>query len=88
MEAAWAVIYAKRYNSVFKLAKARCKCGFLFITFPYLEAVKGGNDIEFSIDFGLAKLFKGLAYKRYRVLVFNRNSVKSFVVNIELNTSF
>ena len=49
--------------------------------------VKGGNNIKFSIDFGLAKPFKGLAYKRYRVLVLNCNSVKSFIVNIELNTS-
>jgi len=69
------------------LAKARCEYGFLFVTFPYSEAVKGGNDIEFSINFGLAKPFKGLAYKRYGVLVLNRNSVKSSIVNTELNTS-
>jgi hypothetical protein len=48
--------------------------------------VKGGNNIEFSIDFGLAKPFKGLAYKRYRVSVLNYNSVKSSIVNVELNT--
>jgi len=53
-----------------------------------LEAVKGGNDIKFSIDFGLTKPFKGLAYKRYRVLVLDYNSIKSSIVNIELNTSF
>jgi len=88
LEAAWAVIYAKGYNSIFKLAKARCECGFLFITFLYLEAVKGGDNIKLSIDFGLAKPFKSLIYKRYRVLVFNCNSVKSSIVNIELNTSF
>jgi len=87
LEAAWAVIYAKRYNGVFKLAEARCEYSFLFITFLYLEAVKGGNDIEFSINFGLAKPFKGLAYKWYRVLVFDYNSIKSSIVNIELNTS-
>jgi len=50
--------------------------------------VKGGDDIEFSIDFGLAKPFKGLAYKWYGVLVFNYNSVKFSIVNAELNTSF
>jgi len=49
--------------------------------------VKGGNNIKFSIDFGLAKPFKGLAYKRYGVLVLNYNSVKSFIVNAELNIS-
>ncbi len=49
--------------------------------------VKGGNNIELSIDFGLAKLFKGLTYKWYRVSVLNCNSVKSSIVNIELNTS-
>ena len=70
------------------MAKARYKCGFLFVTFPYSEIVKGGNNIKFSIDFGLAKPFKGLAYKQYRVLVLNYNSVKSFIVNAELNTSF
>jgi len=50
--------------------------------------VKGGNNIKLGIDFGLAKLFKGLAYKWYRVLVLNYNSVKSSIVNAELNTSF
>jgi hypothetical protein len=50
--------------------------------------VKGGDNIEFSIDFSLAKPFKGLAYKRYRVSVLNCNSVESFIVNVELNTSF
>jgi len=49
--------------------------------------VKGGDNIKFSIDFGLAKPFKGLAYKRYKVLVLDRNSVKSSIVNIKLNTS-
>jgi hypothetical protein len=49
--------------------------------------VKGGNNIKFSIDFGLAKLFKGLVYKWYGVLVLNCNSVKSSIVNAELNTS-
>ena len=49
--------------------------------------VKGGNNIKFSINFGLIKPLKSLIYKGYRVLVFNYNSVKSFIVNIELNTS-
>jgi len=49
--------------------------------------VKGGNNIKLGIDFGLAKPFKGLAYKWYRVLVLNYNSVKFSIVNIELNTS-
>ena len=50
--------------------------------------VKGGNNIKLSIDFGLTKPLKGLIYKQYWVLVFNCNSVKSFIVNAELNTSF
>ena len=50
--------------------------------------VKGGNNIKFSIDFGLIKPLKSLIYKWYKVLVFNYNSVKSFIVNIELNTFF
>ena len=50
--------------------------------------VKSGNNIKLSIDFGLTKLLKSFMYKRYRVLVLNYNSVKSFIVNIELNTSF
>jgi len=49
--------------------------------------VKGGNNIKLSIDFGLAKPFKSFTYKRYRVLVFNCNSVKSSIVNVELDTS-
>jgi len=49
--------------------------------------VKGGDNIKFSIDFGLTKPLKDLAYKRYWVSVFNRNSVKSSIVNIELDTS-
>jgi len=49
--------------------------------------VKGGNNIKLSIDFSLAKPFKGLAYKRYKVLVLNYNSIKSSIVNAELNTS-
>jgi hypothetical protein len=50
--------------------------------------VKGGDNIELSIDFGLTKPLKGLTYKRYGVLVLNYNSVKSSIVNVELNTSF
>jgi len=69
------------------LAKARYKCGFPFITLPYLEAVKGGNNIKLIIDFSLAKPLKSLMYKRCGVLVFNYNSIKSSIVNIELDTS-
>jgi len=83
-----AVIYAKGHNSIFKLAKARCECGFLFVTLLYLEAVKGGDNIKLSIDFGLAKPLKSLTYKQYRVSVLNYNSVKSSIVNVELDTSF
>ena len=50
--------------------------------------VKGGDNIKLSINFGLTKLLKGLMYKRYWVSVFNRNSVKSSIVNVELDTSF
>jgi len=49
--------------------------------------VKGGNDIKLSIDFGLTKPLEGLTYKRYWVLVLNCNSVKSFIINAELDTS-
>jgi len=49
--------------------------------------VKGGNNIKLSIDFGLTKPLKSFIYKRYRVSVLNRNSVKSSIVNIELDTS-
>jgi len=61
---------------------------FSFVIFLYLKAVKGGNNIKLSIDFGLAKPLKSFIYKRYKVLVLNCNSVKSSIVNIELNTSF
>jgi len=50
--------------------------------------VKGGDNIKLGIDFGLAKPFKSLAYKQYGALVLNYNSVKSSIVNVELNTSF
>ena len=49
--------------------------------------VKSGNNIELSIDFGLIKPLKSLIYKQYGVLVLNYNSIKSFIINIELNTS-
>ena len=49
--------------------------------------VKGGNNIKLNIDFNLTKPLKSLIYKQYRVLVLNYNNIKSFVVNIELNTS-
>ena len=49
--------------------------------------VKGGNNIKLSIDFGLTKLLKGLTYKQYRVSVLNYNSIKSFIVNAELDAS-
>ena len=49
--------------------------------------VKGGDNIELSIDFGLIKPLKGLIYKQYRVLVLDYNSIKSSIVNIELDTS-
>ena len=49
--------------------------------------VKGGNNIKLSIDFSLTKPLKSLIYKQYRVLVLNYNSIKSSIVNIELNTS-
>jgi hypothetical protein len=58
-----AVIYAKGYNGIFKLAKAQYKCGFLFITFLYSEIVKGGDNIKLSIDFSLTRALKGLIYK-------------------------
>jgi len=59
---------------------------FSIRTFPYLEIVKGGDNVELSIDFGLTKRLKGLTYKRYWVLVLNYNSVKSSIVNAELDT--
>ena len=49
--------------------------------------VKGGNNIKLNIDFSLTKPLKSLIYKRYRVSVFNYNSIKSFIVNIKSNTS-
>ena len=52
-----------------------------------MEIVKGGNDIKLGIDFGLIKPLKSLIYKWYRVLVFDYNSIKSFIVNVELDTS-
>jgi len=55
----------KGINSIFKLAEARYEYGFLFITFLYLEIVKGGDNIKLSIDFGLIKPLKGLIYKWY-----------------------
>jgi hypothetical protein len=50
--------------------------------------VKGGDNIELSVDFSLTKPLKSLTYKRYGVLVFDRNSVKSSIVDVELDTSF
>ena len=47
--------------------------------------VKGGDNIKLSINFSLTKPLKGLMYKWYRVLVFNYNSVKSSIVNVELD---
>ena len=49
--------------------------------------VKGGDNIKLNIDFGITKPLKSLIYKRYRVLVLNYNSVKSFIVNAESDTS-
>ena len=49
--------------------------------------VKGGNNIKLSIDFGLIKPLKSLIYKWYRVSVLDYNSIKSFIVNIELDAS-
>jgi hypothetical protein len=49
--------------------------------------VKGGDNIKFSIDFGLIKLLKSLIYKQYGVLVFDCNSIKSSIINIKLDTS-
>ena len=48
--------------------------------------VKGGDNIKLGIDFGLTKPLKSLMYKWYGVLVLNCNSVKSSIVNAELNT--
>ncbi len=63
LKVVWAIAYTKGYNVIFKLAKARYKCGFLFITLLYPKAVKNGNDIKLSIELGLVKPFKGLIYK-------------------------
>ena len=49
--------------------------------------VKGGNNIKLSINFNLTKPLKSLIYKKYRVSVFNYNSIKSSIINIELDTS-
>ena len=49
--------------------------------------VKSGNNIKLSIDFGLIKPLKGFIYKWYKILVFDYNSIKSSIVNIELDTS-
>ena len=68
------------------MAKARCECGFLFITFLYPKAVKSGNDIKLSIELGLVKPFKGLIYKRYRVSILNRDGIKPFIIDTELET--
>ena len=57
------------------------------MTFPYLEIVKSGNNIKLSIDFRLTKPLKSLIYKQYGVLVLNYNSIKSYIVNVELDTS-
>ena len=46
------------------------------------------TNIKLSIDFSLTKPLKSLTYKRYRVSIFNYNSVKSSIVNVKLNTSF
>ena len=48
--------------------------------------VKGGDNIELSIDFSLTKPLKSLTYKRYGVSVFNYNSVKSSIVDVKLDT--
>ena len=50
--------------------------------------VKSGNNIKLNIDFSLTKPLKSLIYKWYRVLVFNYNSIKSFIVNVELDIFF
>ena len=50
--------------------------------------VKGGDDIKLSINFNLTKPLKSLIYKQYRVLVLNYNSIKSSIINTELDTSF
>ena len=49
--------------------------------------VKGGNNIKLSINFSIIKPLKSLIYKQYRESVLNYNSIKSFIVNIELDTS-
>jgi len=59
---------------------------FLVITFLCLKAVKDSNNIKLSINFSLAKPLKSLLYKWYWVLVLNYNSIKSLIVNIELDT--
>ena len=50
--------------------------------------VKGSDNIKLSIDFSLTKPLKSLIYKQYRVSVLNYNSIKSFIINAELNISF
>ena len=50
--------------------------------------VKGGNNIKLSINFGLTKPLKSFIYKWYRVSAFSYNSIKSSIVNIELDTFF
>ena len=49
--------------------------------------VKGGDNIKLNINFGLIKPLKSLIYKQYGVLVLNYNSIKSFIVNAESDTS-
>ena len=49
--------------------------------------VKSGNNIKLSINFSLTKPFKSFIYKQYGVLLFNYSSVKSSIVNTELDTS-
>ena len=49
--------------------------------------VKGNNNIKLNINFSLVKPLKGFIYKQYWVSVFDYNSIKSFIVNIKLNTS-
>ena len=83
-----AITYTKGHNSIFKLAEARYEYGLLFITFSYLKAVKSGDNIKLSVQLSLAKPLKNLIYERYWVSIFNRNSVKSFIINVELNISF
>ena len=80
LEYSQGIIKAKQGYQYFIKPKAGNKYYKLFMAFSNINPIKRGNNIKFSIEFSTVQGIKCFINKWKRVLVFNSDVIKSFIV--------